>query len=78
METVGFGSTLIVTWSDEDGHVPLEIVHWKTFAPTVRPVTAEVAEFGLMIVPVPEISVHTPVPTAGTFPANNEEDEQIV
>jgi hypothetical protein len=67
---VGTGSRVIVTSSIEDGHVPLEIVQRKTFAPTVSPVTAELGELGETIVPVPETSVHVPVPVDGVFPAN--------
>ena len=68
----------MVTWSLEAGHVPFEMVHWKTFAPTDKPVTADVGEFKFVIVPVPEIRVHAPVPVVGIFPANVVDEEQLV
>ena len=68
----------MVTSSEEDGHVPFEMVQRKTFAPVPKPVTPELEEFGDVIVPVPETSVHVPVPTAGGFPASVVEDAQIV
>ena len=48
----------------------LEIVHLKVFAPTPNPVSPEVGEEGVVIVPEPAINVQVPVPTAGVFPAN--------
>ena len=44
-----------------------EIVQTKTFVPNPNPVILVLGEFGLIIVPLPEISVHNPVPTAGEF-----------
>jgi hypothetical protein len=40
--------------------------------------TVAAGDEGEIIVPVPEINVQTPVPTAGEFPANIAEAEQIV
>ena len=40
--------------------------------PKLNPVTPEVGEVGVVIVPVPAINVHNPVPTPGAFPANVE------
>ena len=77
-EIVGFGSTLIVTSSNVGAQTPLEMVQRKIFAPTDKPVTVEFDVAGAVITPVPEISVHVPVPTTGTFPANVAEEEQIV
>lgn len=68
----------MVTWSDEDGQVPFEIVHWKTFAPIDKPVTPEELEDGEVTVPVPEIVVHTPLPVAGAFPPNVAAEEHKV
>jgi hypothetical protein len=46
-----------------------EIIHWKTFAPKPRPVTLVVGESELVIVPLPEIKIHAPVPVTGVFAA---------
>ena len=75
---VGSGSRVIVTSSTDEGQVPFAIVQRKTFAPTLKPVTPELGEFGDVTVPVPETSVHVPVPIAGVFPASVAEDAQIV
>jgi hypothetical protein len=75
---VGTGSRVIVTSSNDGGHVPFEMVQRKTFAPTLNPVTPDVGEFGEAIVPVPETSVHTPVPVVGVFPASEADEAQIV
>jgi len=37
--------------------------------PTVKPVTPEVGDDGVVIVPLPDIFVQVPLPTAGVFPA---------
>ena len=36
-------------------------VHWNTLVPRLNPVTADVGEFGVVNVPVPLTSVHSPV-----------------
>jgi hypothetical protein len=59
----------MTTSSKEGGQVPFVIVQRKTFVPTPRPVTGVVGEDGEEIVPVPETSVHVPVPVEGVFPA---------
>jgi hypothetical protein len=66
---VGAGSRSIVTSSKEGGQVPFVIVQRNTFVPTLSPVTPELGEVGETSVPVPETSVHVPVPTDGVFPA---------
>ena len=76
--TVGAGSRVIVTSSKDGGQVPFVIVHRKTFAPTLNPVTPELGELGEPIVPVPEISVHVPVPVDGVFPASVVDPAQSV
>ena len=48
-------------------------VHWKVLVPTLKPVTVEVGEEGVVIVPVPAISVQSPVPTVGVLAANADE-----
>jgi hypothetical protein len=69
---------VIVTWSVVEGQTPFDIRHWKTFAPTPRPVTVEVGEDGVVIVPVPEINVHVPVPITAALPAKVAVVEQTV
>ena len=48
----------------------LSIVHINTFAPTPSPVTVDVGEPGVVIVPAPLTSVHVPVPDVAVFPAS--------
>ena len=45
------------------------MVHANTFAPTAKPVMVVVGSNELVITPVPETNVHTPVPTAGKLAA---------
>lgn len=68
---------MIVTSSIEGVHVPLEIVQRKTEIPALIPVTVEPGDDGEMIVPVPEINVHMPVPTEGVLPASVAVELQI-
>ena len=50
--------------------LPLEIVQVNVaLFPAVMPVTVVVASEGLVIVAVPDVTVHRPVPFVGTFPA---------
>lgn len=44
-----------------------EMVHLKTFAPIPKPVIVVAGLVGLVIVPLPEIRVHDPVPMAGVL-----------
>jgi MFS superfamily sulfate permease-like transporter len=78
LAVVGFASTLIVTKSSEGEQVPFEILHLKTFAPTLNPVTADVGKFTFVIVPVPETKDQVPVPVVGVFPVKLDELAQIV
>jgi hypothetical protein len=66
---VGKFSRSIIMSSVEGGHVPLEIVHRKVLVPTLKPVTPDVGEAGVVTVPVPEITDHIPVPKTGVFAA---------
>ena len=75
---VGIASTLISTSSTDAGQDPLVIVHWNVFVPIPNPVTGEVAEVGVVIVPLPETSVQIPEPIVGMFPFNKENEAQIV
>jgi hypothetical protein len=59
-----------VTCEELEGHVPLLMVHSKTFAPAPNPVTPDVGDVGDVILPEPLIKVHKPVPEAGVFPVN--------
>jgi hypothetical protein len=68
----------MITSSLDGGHVPLEIVQRKTLAPVPRFVTGVLAEDGEMIVPVPEMSVHIPVPVTGVFAASVVTESQSV
>jgi len=66
---VGTWFTVIVTLELEGVHGEFEIVHAKTFVPDPKPVIAVAGESGLAIVPLPEINVHTPVPTVAVLAA---------
>lgn len=60
---------VIVTVDDEAVQGELDIVHCSTAVPgTAKPVTPEVGELGLVMVAVPENTVHVPVPTTGVLP----------
>ena len=60
----------IVTSSAETAHPPLLIVQRKvTDAPIVNPVKPDVGDVGLVMVAVPDTTVHKPVPTVGVLPA---------
>ena len=43
------------------------MVQAKTFMPKLNPVMDVVGESELVIVPLPDINVHTPVPTVAVF-----------
>lgn len=58
-----------VTLEDEEAHGLLLIVHIRTVTPGVKPVTVVFLTKGLVMVPLPEIKVHNPVPALGAFPA---------
>ena len=62
--------TVIKTVSDIEGHDPLEIVQRNVLPPIPKPVNPEVAEVGVVMVPVPKTNVHRPVPTVGALPAS--------
>lgn len=56
--------------SSEEVHDKLVVVQRKvTELPTTIPVTVDVAEVGVVIVAVPDTTVHVPVPIAGALPA---------
>jgi hypothetical protein len=60
----------MITGSLAEGHGAFEIVHVNVLAPTPRPVTPEVGDVGVVMLPEPPVSVHTPVPVTGVFPAS--------
>ncbi len=63
--------TLIVTVDTEGAHGALEMVHAKTLFPNPKPVIEVVGESELVITPVPETNVQTPVPTVAVFAVIN-------
>jgi hypothetical protein len=62
---------VITTSSVEAVQGALDMVQRNVAVPfKANPVTPDVAEAGLVIVAVPEINDHAPVPTIGVLPAN--------
>ena len=62
---------LVKTTSSVDVQVPLVVVQRSVaLVPAGMPVTVEVADDGVVIVAVPLISVHRPVPVEGVFAAS--------
>ena len=57
----------MVTFETEGAQGELEMVHWKICVPAVKPVIDVVGESELVMTPVPETSVHAPVPTVAVF-----------
>ena len=58
--------------------VPLVIVHTNVFSPVVNPVTPLLGLFAVVTTPVPDITVHAPVPMVGVLAASVAMAEQIV
>ena len=69
---------MTATVSLDAGHEALLIVQTNVFAPTESPVTPDVGSPGVVTVPLPAITVHAPVPTAGALPAKVAIVEQTV
>ena len=61
-------SRVKVTVSDVERQTPFVIVQTNEFAPTPRPVTAELGLAAFEMAPVPEISVQFPAPTTAALP----------
>jgi len=59
----------MVTFEVDEVQGLLEMVQAKTLVPMPNPVIDVVGESELVMVPLPEIKVHTPEPTAGTLAA---------
>lgn len=51
-------------------HGGLSIVHMNTLDPIPNPVTVDVGDEGVVMVPAPLTSVQDPVPEVGVFPAS--------
>ena len=61
---------VIITSSVEGVQGGLEIVHRKVAVPgTAKPVTPEVGEVEVVMVAVPDTTLHAPVPTVGVLAA---------
>jgi hypothetical protein len=78
LAAVGLASLTTVTVLLDEGHVPLEIVHIKLFAPVLSPLTPVVGEEALDSVAVPVLTDQSPVPVVGVFPDNVTEEAQSV
>mgnify|MGYP001592676019 CR=1 FL=1 len=59
----------MVTLEIELAQGAFEMVHLKTLLPTPNPVIVVAGLVGVLIVPLPESNVHTPVPTIGVLAA---------
>jgi hypothetical protein len=66
---VGIPVPVMVTVLVEELQGGLAMVHLNTFGPIPKPVTVDVGEFGLVIVPCPLTSTHVPVPAVAVFAA---------
>ena len=75
---VGKSKRSMITSSIDGEQVPLEMVHRKVLTPTLNPVTPDDGDDGVVTTPLPVITVHAPVPTAGLFPARVAEVAQTV
>ena len=78
LELVGLGSTVMVTSENEAAQGEAEMVQRKIDVPTANPEIVVVGEVGVLIVPLPEISVHKPVPETAALAFIAAVVEQIV
>ena len=58
---------MMVTVDVVDGQVPLLILHCKIVVPVPIPDIPVVAKLGVVILEVPDSTVHKPVPITGKF-----------
>ena len=63
--------TIIATVDDEAKHGALDIVQAKIFVPKPNPVMEVVGDNELVMIPVPETKVQTPLPTVAVLAAIN-------
>ena len=68
LEAEGALMPVMVTVDELGAQGLFEIVHSNTFAPSPNPVTPELLAVGVVMVPLPLTSDHTPVPSTGTLP----------
>ena len=66
-----------VTFETDGAQGEFEMVHAKTFVPKPKPVMEVVGESEFVMTPVPETSVHTPVPIVAVFAFINVAGEEI-
>jgi hypothetical protein len=71
-------SRSIITVSREGGQIPLLIVQTNVFVPLDNPVTPELGEPVEVIVALPAMTDHNPVPAVGVFPVRVAVSEQTV
>lgn len=74
---MGAALTVIATSEKEEEQGEVEIVQRKTETPADKPETSVVEEELEPIVPLPETSVHIPVPETGMFAESVVEEAQI-
>jgi hypothetical protein len=74
-EMEGGAIPVIVTLAEDGAHGLFEIVHRKTFGPIPSPVMVVLGRAGLVIVPLPRITLQIPVPDTGVFAAIVAPDE---
>ena len=58
---------MIAIVDEEAAQGEFEMVHWKIFVPTARPVIEVVGESEFVIVPDPEIKLQLPIPTSAVL-----------
>ena len=68
----------MLTSSNEGVQTPFEIVHLKVLVPVDNPETEVFERLALAKVPVPEMTVHTPLPTVDALPSSVVTVAQIV
>ncbi len=67
LETVGISSTIMAIVEVDAAQGELEMVHAKIFVPKAKPVMEVVGESELVMVPLPETKVQTPIPTVAVL-----------
>ena len=68
---VGGAAMLIITSSVEVPQAPLVMVHLNVLVePTLNPVIVVVGEVAAVIVAVPDVTLHAPLPATAVLPDN--------